>query len=63
LSLGTERVFELKHNITGKKIKLKLEHGSLLCMMKGSQGNWKHQIPKDKNISTSRINLTFRKIR
>ena len=63
LSLGTERIFELKHNITGKKIKLKLEHGSLLCMMKGCQGNWKHQIPKDKNISTSRINLTFRKIR
>jgi len=63
LSLGTERIFELKHNITSKKIKLKLEHGSLLCMMKGCQRYWKHQIQKDKNISTSRINLTFRKIR
>ena len=62
LSLGAERFFELKHNQNKKKIKLKLEHGSLLCMMQGSQKYWKHQLPKDKAINESRINLTFRKI-
>lgn len=62
LSLGAERIFELKHNQTKKKIKLKLEHGSLLCMMEGSQRFWKHQLPKDKTIEIPRINLTFRKI-
>ena len=62
LSLGAERIFELKHNQTKKKIKLKLEHGSLLCMMQGSQKYWKHQLPKDKTINEPRINLTFRKI-
>jgi alkylated DNA repair dioxygenase AlkB len=62
ISLGAERIFELKHNQTKKKIKLKLEHGSLLCMMQGSQKYWKHQLPKDKAINEPRINLTFRKI-
>ena len=62
LSLGAERIFELKHNQTKKKIKLKLEHGSLLCMMEGSQRFWKHQLPKDKTVDIPRINLTFRKI-
>jgi alkylated DNA repair dioxygenase AlkB len=62
ISLGAERIFELKHNQTKKKIKLKLEHGSLLCMMEGSQRFWKHQLPKDKTVEIPRINLTFRKI-
>ena len=62
LSIGGERFFEMKHIETKKKIKLKLEHGSLLCMMKGSQRFWKHQLPKDKSIEIPRINLTFRKI-
>lgn len=62
LSTGAERIFELRHNQTKEKIKLKLEHGSLLCMMEGSQRFWKHQLPKDKTIEIPRINLTFRKI-
>ncbi len=62
LSLGAERIFELKHNQIKKKVKLKLEHGSLLFMMQGSQKYWKHQLPKDKMINEPRINLTFRKI-
>ena len=62
ISLGAERIFELKHNQTKKKIKLKLEHGSLLCMTQGSQRFWKHQLPKDKTVDIPRINLTFRKI-
>ena len=62
LSIGAERFFELKHNQTKKKIKLKLGHGSLLCMMEGSQRFWKHQLPKNKTVEIPRINLTFRKI-
>lgn len=62
LSLGAERIFELKHNQIKKKVKLKLEHGSLLFMLQGSQKYWKHQLPKDKMINEPRINLTFRKI-
>jgi alkylated DNA repair dioxygenase AlkB len=30
ISLGAERIFELKHNQTKKKIKLKLEHGTFV---------------------------------
>jgi len=63
LSFGAERIFELKHNQSKKKVKLKLEHGSLLWGMEGSQRFWKHQLPKDKTIYEPRINLTFRKIR
>lgn len=62
LSLGVGRIFELKHNFSKKKVKLKLKHGSLLLMMEGSQKFWKHQLPKDKNVYAPRINLTFRKI-
>lgn len=62
LSLGAERVFEMQHNKSKKRIKLRLEHGSLLCMLSGSQRFWKHQLPKDKSVDSSRINLTFRKI-
>ena len=62
LSLGAERVFEMQHTHSKKRIKLNLEHGSLLCMLQGSQRFWKHQLPKDKSVHLPRINLTFRKI-
>lgn len=62
LSLGAERVFEMQHIHSKKRIKLTLENGSLLCMLEGSQRYWKHQLPKDKSVDLPRINLTFRKI-
>ena len=62
VSLGAERIFEMQHILSKKRIKLTLEHGSLLCMLQGSQRFWKHQLPKDKKVNSPRMNLTFRKI-
>lgn len=63
LSFGAERFFYLQHN-TEKNLKLKilLEHGSLLVMNGTTQHFWKHQIPKITKPIGNRINLTFRKI-
>ncbi len=63
LSFGAERYFHLQHN-KDKNLKLKilLEHGSLLLMKGTTQHFWKHQIPKTAKPIGSRINLTFRTI-
>lgn len=63
LSLGEERVFQIKHN-TNKEAKqsIILQHGSLLVMKNGAQIHYKHQIPKASKPKKPRINLTFRKI-
>ena len=37
-----------------------LQPGSLLIMRKGCQHEWKHSLPKTKNVKNPRINLTFR---
>ena len=64
VSLGTERVFQLKHNtISGLKQNIVLEHGSLLLMKGTTQHFWKHQIPKTAKTIGVRINLTFRIIK
>lgn len=63
LSLGQDRVFQLKH-IEKKEIKqnIILTNGSLLVMKEGSQIYYKHQLPKASSPKRSRINLTFRTI-
>jgi alkylated DNA repair dioxygenase AlkB len=63
LSFGAERKFSFKHKQTKQTISLLLEHGSLLIMKGGTQSNWLHSLPKSKNITQPRINLTFRTIR
>jgi alkylated DNA repair dioxygenase AlkB len=64
LSFGAERSFHLKHNtITEQKVKITLEHGSLLLMKGTTQHFWKHQIPKTAKPVGERINLTFRVIK
>ena len=64
LSLGAERVFQLKHNtISEAKKNIILEHGSLLLMKGSTQHFWKHQIPKTTKPIGNRINLTFRSIK
>jgi alkylated DNA repair dioxygenase AlkB len=63
VSFGEERKFQLKHNNNPEhKLTLNLTHGSLLLMKEGSQLNYKHQIPKDRQPKKERINLTFRTI-
>ena len=61
VSFGAERFFHLQHNtIKEQKLKINLEHGSLLIMKGTTQHFWKHQIPKTTKPIGSRINLTFR---
>jgi len=62
LSLGAERKFLFKHKQTKQTVSLVLEHGSLLIMKDATQANWLHSLPKSKNVTQSRINLTFRTI-
>jgi alkylated DNA repair dioxygenase AlkB len=60
LSFGAERKFSFKHKQTKQTISLILEHGSLLIMKGVTQSNWLYSLPKSKNITQPRINLTFR---
>lgn len=62
LSLGAERKFLFKHKMTGERVELLLEHGSLLVMKDETQSFWLHRLPPTKKVSTPRINLTFRTI-
>ena len=64
LSFGQKRAFHLKHRLdkTIPKVKLDLEHGSLLIMSGETQHFWQHQIPKTSRQVDGRINLTFRVI-
>lgn len=64
LSLGTTRKFVLKHYKDQRNTNthtLSLAHGSLVVMMGDTQKDWRHGVPKDESVKTSRINLTFRK--
>ncbi len=64
VSFGAERAFHLQHNtIKNQKLKIVLEHGSLLVMKGTTQHFWKHQIPKTTKTIGPRINLTFRFIK
>jgi alkylated DNA repair dioxygenase AlkB len=64
VSLGAERIFELKqkYQVPAKKYKLSLRHASLLIMAGTMQQHWLHQLPKEKALAEARINLTFRNI-
>ena len=64
VSFGAERSFHLQHNtLKEAKLKINLEHGSLLVMKGKTQHFWKHQIPKTAKPIGPRINLTFRIIK
>ena len=63
ISLGEERYFHLKHRTRKEqRLKIKLQHGSLLLMGGAMQHHWLHQIPKTARPVSPRINLTFRKL-
>jgi len=60
ISLGVCRAIDFRHNISGIKKRLPLEHGSLLLMSGNTQQFWQHSIARSKKIKNARINLTFR---
>lgn len=63
VSLGTPRIFQLRHIVSKEKIEIELTHGSLLIMRGEMQHFWQHQIPKTAHKIKERINLTFRTIK
>lgn len=64
LSLGAERVFQLRHKkgTVGSKFQMALNDGDLLLMAGTTQRYWLHQIPKTTAIVGERISITFRRI-
>ena len=60
ISLGAARTLQLKHKVTGKRIDLLLESGSLLIMAGEMQQYWLHALPARKAVTQGRINLTYR---
>ncbi len=62
LSLGAERIFQLRHRYHKDLAtrKLNLGNGSLLVMSGELQHHWHHQLPKVANLKEERINLTYR---
>jgi alkylated DNA repair dioxygenase AlkB len=60
LSFGAERPFVFRHKKSKEKIRVLLPSGSLLLMKDLCQACWWHELPKTKQVSTPRINITFR---
>jgi alkylated DNA repair dioxygenase AlkB len=51
-----------RYDKTIKTLRLPLTHGSVLVMKGGTQQFWRHQLPKDEEVTQPRVNLTLRKI-
>jgi alkylated DNA repair dioxygenase AlkB len=63
VSLGATRRFVMRHAKSAKeRLDLDLPGGSLLVMEGTTQHFWRHGVPKQRTITESRINLTFRRI-
>lgn len=60
VSLGTARTFQLKHKVSGERVDILLESGSLLIMAGDMQQHWLHALPMRKGVTSGRINLTYR---
>ncbi|MBC8041942.1 MAG: alpha-ketoglutarate-dependent dioxygenase AlkB [Rhizobacter sp.] len=60
LSLGSTRLFKLRHKESGQTVDYHLESGSLLIMLPGCQEDWIHAVPKTARPVGERINWTFR---
>jgi alkylated DNA repair dioxygenase AlkB len=62
LSFGETRSLRFRHNRSGAKLDIDLNHGDLLIMAGELQHHWRHQLPKSAKAKQPRINLTFRRI-
>lgn len=62
ITLGAERFFGFKHKKTQERVKLILQHGSMLIMKGTTQEYWLHRLPPTSLKKGPRINLTFRTI-
>jgi len=63
VSLGADRRFRLRSKKTGSIVFSEpLPHGSLLIMAGNTQQDFRHDVPKEPEITRPRINLTFRRV-
>lgn len=62
LSLGATRRFRFRHRDSGASIACELESGSLVVMSGLSQRCWVHEVPRQRRVTSPRINLTFRRV-
>ena len=62
MNFGASRKMVFRKNGTKEKLELTLNNGDLLMMSGTLQHNWKHEIPKQRKITESRLNITFRHI-
>jgi alkylated DNA repair dioxygenase AlkB len=62
VSFGATRKFMFKHKVSGERVDVILEHGSLLVMKGTTQSHWLHRLPPSAKVMKPRINLTFRTV-
>jgi alkylated DNA repair dioxygenase AlkB len=64
VNFGATRTFQIRRiDDETEKVSFPLSHGTVLIMMGELQHFWHHSVPKEKKVTRSRINLTFRKIK
>nr|XP_042131708.1 alpha-ketoglutarate-dependent dioxygenase alkB homolog 3 isoform X3 [Peromyscus maniculatus bairdii] len=71
LSFGATRTFEMRKKPPPEengdytyveRVKIPLDHGTLLIMEGATQADWQHRVPKEYHSRERRVNLTFRTI-
>ncbi|XP_007531576.1 alpha-ketoglutarate-dependent dioxygenase alkB homolog 3 isoform X1 [Erinaceus europaeus] len=71
LSFGATRTFEMRKKPLPEesgdytymdRVKIPLDHGTLLIMEGATQADWQHRVPKEYHSREPRINLTFRTV-
>lgn len=63
VSFGAHRIFQFRHYVEKIPIiSVDLTHGSVLIMKGETQHYWEHRLPKTVQVTSPRINLTFRLI-
>uniref|UniRef100_G1NDF7 Alpha-ketoglutarate-dependent dioxygenase alkB homolog 3 n=2 Tax=Meleagris gallopavo TaxID=9103 RepID=G1NDF7_MELGA len=69
LSFGATRIFEMRKKPSPEdngdytyveRLRIPLDHGTLLMMEGATQEDWQHRVPKEYHSRNARINLTFR---
>ncbi|XP_051477000.1 alpha-ketoglutarate-dependent dioxygenase alkB homolog 3 [Apus apus] len=69
LSFGATRTFEMRKKPSPeengdytyvKRLRIPLDHGTLMMMEGATQEDWQHRVPKEYHSRDARINLTFR---
>lgn len=62
VSFGAARRFLMQHKKRRLRVELRLEDGDVLVLGGATQHCWRHHVPKTRQPTDSRINLTFRSI-